>query len=105
MESILQQIKAAIELVEGAIIQGAIIQSDHGMVYGAKSNDNTIFFHTMRKVNETQFNTVYEGIIVRTAAIRYVEVAGPIEAIGSAVKWFREKNERNRIITVQADNA
>jgi hypothetical protein len=87
----------ALNTIEGALLKGARLQDARCLVYGAQDADGKWFYHSMRKVfkghdGKEECKTEYEGDKARDAAESIVKIVGVWDAIGLAVKWYRDKD-------------
>jgi hypothetical protein len=84
----------AVNLIERALEKGAMLQNNVGAAYGGKAEGKP-FYHAIRKLfkghdGKEECKTEYEGVSAKAAAEKLTEICGPFEAIGLAVKWYRE---------------
>lgn len=98
----------AVQTIEGVLLKGGTLQNDRGAAYGGKAEGDTKpFYHALRKVfkghdGQEECKTEYEGDSAKDAAEKLTEICGVFEAIGLAVKWYREHpNERKPDITIK----
>ena len=74
--------------------RGARLQNERCLVYGAQDADGEWFYHTMRVMfkghdGKEELKTEYEGSKAREAAESLIKIVGSFDAIGLAVRWYR----------------
>lgn len=80
-------ITMSIQVVEGALLKGAILQNESALIYSQKEKGKS-FFRTIKKnIGDPQM--VYEGLASKEAVEKFVYLCGPFNAIGMALKWYR----------------
>jgi hypothetical protein len=81
----------AAELVAEVLRQGGLLLNSKAIVMHHTSNDGLLTYAFYRNTTkDTNAEEMYKGVSPEKAALYFTEWVGAYEAMGLAVKWFRE---------------